>query len=281
MTPEQNERALEAAEAIKSLAEEASAAEPLARPMLRLAEACLELVVSGVSWSEGHAYVRDRGAFRWRDSLARQCAALGLLLSEALRELAVHGRDAARDQDLATRVEALSAALAVTIGGLEGCEAELRERLLAPRLAEIALRQRLESLGQAPVASREAIRQLAAAVDVQQGDVGAREAEVAALTRQRDGLEARRAAAAREHAALSASLDNMQAELDRLRAEEQNLSAERASRDMRLASVRQRVASLRSELGALAQDPRAEIAAAVQRALAALPADAFDRLGPS
>lgn len=274
-------RAREAAALARSLAAEASSSEVLARAMLRLAESCLELAAGGTRWREGHALVRDRGAFRWRESLARQSAAVALLLSEGLRDLAVHGGDAPRDLELAARAEGSAHALAQAIGGLVACEDELRTRLEAPRLAEIALAQRLATLEQAPVSSRDELRRLATDLDVLQGDVLQREQEVSALDERARALEARRAAAASAVQAMGAAVAGLQLELERLRAEEHALAEVRVSREQALAGIGPRIERLRRELGTLAADPRAAIAHAVQRALLALPADAFDRNDPA
>lgn len=269
MTPEQSESARAAARSAGSLSIALSTTEVLPKALCSLAESCLTVASVPRRWPESHEYVRDHGSIQWRESLARQCADISSLLSEGLRDLSVHGNAAVGELELSTRADALADALAQATVGLLKCEEELRERLDHPRFAEIALAKRAQLLQATPQVSGEEIRRLSREVESLDGARARGEKDYSELNR--------RTSDARE------SLGTIERRRDELKEELKSTSADVLKCESECASMRRDLdvalanrTRIKAQLKQLSSDPRAEIVAAVKRAMLELPLDQFD-----
>ena len=278
MTPEQSESARAAARSAGNLFVALSTAEVLPKALCYLAESCLTVASVPRRWPESHEYVRDHGSIKWRESLARQCAEISLLLSEGLRDLSVHGSAAVGELDLSTRAAALADALAQATEGLLKCEEALRERLDDPRFAEITLVNRAQQLQATPQVSGEEIRRLSREVESLDSARARVETNYAELNRRTSDARESLGTLERRRDELKEKLESTNADVLECERAYARLEIECESRRRDLVVALANRTRIEAQLKQLSSDPRAEIVAAVNRAMRELPADQFDRV---
>jgi chromosome segregation ATPase len=278
MTPEQSESARAAARSAGSLFIALSTTEVLPKALCSLAQSCLMVASVPRRWPESHEYVRDHRSIKWRESLARQCAEISLLLSEGLRDLSAHGNAAVGELDLSTRAAALADALAQATAGLLKCEEALRERLDHPRFAEITLVNRVQLLQSTPQVSGEEIRRLSREIEGLDSARARGETDYAELNRRTSDARESLGTLERRRDELKEKLESTNADVLECERAYARLEIECESRRRDLVVARANRTRIEAQLKQLSSDPRAEIVAAVNRAMRELPADQFDRV---
>jgi hypothetical protein len=277
MNPALHMKARDGAEIARAVAREIGASSPVAKAAAALAADCLELAVSPFSWQQSHDIARDLGVRSLRDSVLRDCAAALLIAADAAGRLGVHGASAERHAAISVRLEQLSSDLIRAGAGLDQCEEAIIERLEEPRLAELSLEDRARKLRCEPSSQNNRIRKLSAELERALADAAESRAAVAAhesqLAEAREQVRANQALLT----AAVADLERLQLETDStLKAITDTEFARDDMRQTRKAAL-DRLERVRMELEGMRDDPRDLIRDAVQRALALLPLDAFDR----
>lgn len=278
MTPEQSESARAAAHSAGSLFIALSTTEVLPKALCSLAESCLTVASVPRRWPESHEYVRDHGSIQWRESLARQCADISLLLSEGLRDLSVHGNASVGELDLSIRADALADALAQATAGLLKCEEALRERLEHPRFVEITLAKRAQLLQATPPVSGEEIRRLSREIEGLDSARARGEMDYAELNRRTSDARESLGTLERRRDELKEKLESTNADVVECERAYDRLEIECDSRRRDLVVALANRTRIEAQLKQLSSDPRAEIVAAVNRAMRELPDDHFDRV---
>ena len=167
--------------------------------------------------------------------------------------------------------------LARICGGLDRCESELRERIAEPAVAAIDLQQRRASLKASPDARTAQLAELVREVDALRTKREQHDLATEALRRAERGELEKLRALQGEDAQLHGDTEALKKEITRRAGEvaelEQKAFDLRQDRDR----IDGRLAVVREELGALREDPRDAVRAAVTAALRLLPLDALDR----
>ena len=277
MTPEQNMRACAAAFAAQSLADDLSSAESLAKAACSLGSASLQFAASGKTWKQSLQYVRDTGAVRWRDLLARQCAESAFLLSDCLNILSKQNLDTEGKKEFAERLRRLADELAVTVGGLSRCEEELLHRLDHPGVALATLEEEARRLHGVPPAVLSEIKRLATEIDLNASDVAAEEAKLLELKRKVTEQETHMNQALEEQQRAITELDRIELEISAAAKAAENTKNFIRTKKTELENVANRAEVIRKELEELEGDPRTEIIEAINRAMRDLPRDNFDQ----
>jgi chromosome segregation ATPase len=221
--------------------------------------------------------VRDLGVRSLRQSVLRDCAAALLIAADAAKRLGVHGASAERHAAFALRLEQLASELVRAESGLDQCEEQIIERVKEPRLAELSLEDRASNLRSEPTIQNSRIKRLSEQLEVALRNAAESRAAIAAREAQISNLRDE----VRKH---EVTLTATTAELERLQHEVATTIQAISDLEFRrldLTNSRDkavlRLAEVRAELEGLRNDPRDSIREAVHRAIAELPADAFDR----